>query len=132
MLKLERIDLDDMTEEDMENIKLALNVDPGGDPKQVYNKLASGKAIPWRYSTPLGNTILLIEESEDKKEKYLYVWYMGGKGMVGNTQYFIDVLTEYGRRIGCKSIRSASTPRIAKYMKRFDFVPQLVQMRKEI
>jgi hypothetical protein len=132
MLKLERIDLDDMTEEDMENIKLALKTDPGGNPETLYKKMSSGKAVPWRYSTPIGNTIFIIEENEDKKEKYLYVWYMGGTGIVGSTQYFIDAIAEYGKLRGCKSIRSASTPLIAKYMKRFDFVPQLVQMRKEI
>ncbi len=132
MVKLERIELEDFTQEDINNLQLALKTDPAGNPELVYTKLSTGKAIPWRYSTPKGNILLILEENQDKKEKYIFVWYMGGKGMLGNAQYAVDALVEYAKIRECKSVRSFSIPVIAKYLKRFDFIPQMVALRKEI
>lgn len=129
---LVRISLDEFNTKDMGNLQKALDADPLGDPHVVYDKLTKGTATPWRYSTPKGDALFILEENQDHNEKYIFVWYMGGEGVVGYAEYVVEALCEYAKLRNCSSVRSFSLPGIAKYMKRFGFKPQMVAMRKEI
>ena len=130
--ELKQIALDDFTLEDLDNLKVALELDPKGDPEEVRNLLLRGVAIPWRYTTKNGTILFILEEDEDKDGKFLFIWYMSGKGLHGNVKYIVDVLCEFARMRNCHSIQSLSIPTIAKYIERFGFKPQMVSMKKEI
>ena len=126
------VPLDQLTEEDMKCLLRSVELDKDCNFDEVREQILSGNAVPWRYVTPGGTSLLLIQEKENKDEKYLYIWHMGGEGMLGHASFAVESLVSYAKLRGCKSLKSSSIPTAARYLKRFGFKPEMISLRKEI
>ncbi len=135
LTSFKQIPLDEMTKEDLGLLAKVVSLeDPGMDPDQIYSMLASGQMVPWRVETKKGNSILCTEVKNKRHEKTLYVWYLCGKGIVGNGKYILDTLEAYGKLMGCSAIEALAMKGWAKYLTRPEggFKVEHVFLKKEL
>jgi hypothetical protein len=124
-----------MTEEDLELLaEVVTTEDPEMDPRRVYGMLATQQMVPWRVETKKGNCILCTEVKNKIHEKTLYVWYLCGKGIVGNGKYILSTLEAYGKLQGCSAIEALAMDGWAKYLTRPEggFKVEHVFLKKEL
>lgn len=116
----------------MKNLANVVLMEPEMDDQFVHQKLASGEMIPFRAESDRGNAILTIEIKQKKTEKVLYVWYLSGKGIVGNGQHILDTLVALGKLNECVAIEAFASPGWGKYLTRAGFNIEHVFVRKEL
>ncbi len=127
-----KLGLEDLTEEDLTNLANVVSQDSEMTSKFVFAKLAKNEMQPWRVETDRGNTLLVFEIKQKMKEKVLYIWYISGRGLLGNGQYVLDTLIEIGRINECSAIETFTHHRYAKYLTRAGFKIVHTFVRKEI
>ena len=118
----------------MTNLSKVIKLDPEMDEEFVNQQLNLGKMIPWRVETSRGNAIILYEVKQKKKEKVLYVWYMSGKGVVGNGKYILDTLEAIAKLNDCEAIEAFTSLCWGKWLSRPEggFKIKHVFVRKEL
>ncbi len=135
LTSFKQLSLDEMTQEDLDLLATVVTTeDPEMDPKRIYGMLASGQMTPWRIESKRGNCILCTEIKNKIHERTLYVWYLCGKGIVGNGVYILDTLEAYGKLMGCSAIEALAMDGWAKYLTRPEggFKVEHVFLKKEI
>lgn len=134
LTSFKQLTLDEMTKEDMDNLAVVLRQDPEVESQFVHDKLLNGSMIPWRAETNKGNSLVVVEIKQKRKEKVLYVWYLSGKGVVGHGHYILDTLEAFARLNDCVAIEAFASLRWAKYLSRDDggFKIKHVFVRKEL
>jgi len=126
--------LDEMNEEDLKNLAEVSMSDPETEPEFVYDKLSRGEMVPWRAETSQGNSILLLEVRQKKTERILYVWYLAGKGVIGNGKYILDTIVEFAKLHNCDAIETLTSLSLGQYLSRPEagFKIKHVFVRKEL
>lgn len=126
--------LDEMNEEDLKNLATVVRQDPEMTQEFVRDKLLKGEMIPWRVEGSRGNAILMLEIKQKRTEKVLYVWYLSGKGIVGNGHYILDTLEAIAKLNNCVAVEAFTSLRFGKYLSRPEggFKIKHVFVRKEL
>jgi len=134
LTSFKRLDLDEITKEDLLALANVVKQDSEMDEGFVHNKLVNRSMIPWRVETDRGNTIVVVEIKQKKTEKILYIWYLSGKGVVGHGHYILDTLEAFARLHDCVAIEAFASLRWGKYLSRPDggFNIKHVFVRKEL
>ena len=134
LTSFKQLGLEEMTKEDMINLANVVKQDPEVEDAFVHDKLVQGSMIPWRAETSRGNSIVVVEIKQKRKEKVLYVWYLSGKGVVGHGHYILDTLEAFARLNDCKAIEAFTSLRWGQYLSRDDggFKIKHVFVRKEL
>ncbi len=110
--------LDEMTKEDMDNLAKVVELDSEMNPQFVHDKLMNGEMVPWRAEGSTGTSIVVMEVKQKAKERVLYVWYLSGKGIVGNGHYILDTIIEFAKLHNCAAVEALTNLRFAKYLSR--------------
>lgn len=121
-----------MNEEDLRSLADVVQLDPEVESQFVYGKLARGEMVPWRVETDKGRTIIVVEVKQKKQERTLYVWFVGGRGFVGNGRFVLDTLVEYAKLHNCTALESLTSPQYARYLERVGFKTKHCFVKKEI
>jgi len=126
--------LEEMNDEDLKNLARVVQMDADMNPQFVHDKLVNGEMVPWRAESPKGNSLVVMEIKQKKEERVLYVWYLSGRGVVGNGHYILDTICAFAKLHNCQAVEALTSLRFAKYLSRpeggFDIKHTFV--RKEI
>ena len=127
------ITLPEVTEEDMSNLKKALDSDPlGQSPENVRDSILRGETLFWRYKSDDGSAAILTQEVHGTEAGELFIWYVGGKGIRSNGGYITEVLEEFAKLRGLIKVTSLSSPGMSRFLRKFGYKVAMHYMSKEI
>jgi len=134
LISFNQITLDQMNEEDMQHLAEIILLDPNMEEQYIYDKLATGAAVPWRLVTDKGTGIMLLEVRDRRTERTLNIFFVAGEGIHGSVLYILDTVIEFAKLHNCTAVDAFTKPCIGKYLCRPEtgFETTHYHVRKEL
>ena len=90
----------------------------GVGPGVILPQVVQGNAQLWRFCGERGRGVVVTQMRDYPGGRELYIWQLGGKGVLREIDYIYGVLLDFAKQNYCVWIRGLATPGLARVYER--------------